>query len=102
MGGTGTDRGPSELQFPALLRCVAEHIDGIADTRQQAKVSYALRDCYLGAFAMFYLQDPSLLEFQRRFQQTVQTNNLSTVFGLGEIPVDSQLRDLITAILTGP
>ena len=102
MGGIGTDRGPPELQFPALLRCLAEHIDGIGDTRQQAKVSYALRDCYLGAFAMFYLQDPSLLEFQRRFQQTVQTNNLSTVFGLGEIPGDSQLRDLIDRHPHGP
>ncbi|HSV73530.1 MAG TPA: hypothetical protein VLH79_07210, partial [Chthonomonadales bacterium] len=58
-------------------------------------MNYALRDCYLGAFAMFYLQDPSLLEFQRRFQQTVQSNNLKTVFQLGEIPGDSQLRDLI-------
>jgi len=58
-------------------------------------VNYALRDCYLGAMAMFYLQDPSLLEFQRRFQQTIQRNNLETVFGLTQIPSDSQLRELI-------
>jgi hypothetical protein len=83
------------LRFPALLRCLAEHIDRITDTRQKAKVSYLLRDCYLSAFAMFYLQDPSLLEFQRRFQQSIQTNNLKTVFGVEQIPVDSQLRDLI-------
>ncbi|OHD70566.1 MAG: hypothetical protein A2177_05795 [Spirochaetes bacterium RBG_13_68_11] len=62
------DRGPPELPFPALLRCVAAHIDLITDTRQKAKVNYPLRDCYLSGFAMFYLQDPSLLEFQRRFQ----------------------------------
>jgi len=74
---------------------LAEHIDRISDTRQQAKVSYALRDCYLGAFAMFYLQDPSLLEFQRRFQQTVSSNNLKTVFDVAQIPGDSQLRDVI-------
>jgi hypothetical protein len=67
--------------LPALLRCLADHIDRIADTRQQAKVNYALRDCYPGAFAMFHLQNSSLLEFQRRFQQTVQSNNLKTVFG---------------------
>jgi hypothetical protein len=83
------------LQFPALLRCLAQHIDLITDTRQKAKVNYPLRDCYLSAFAMFYLQDPSLLEFQRRFQHTIQTNNLKTVFGVEQIPVDSQLRDLI-------
>ena len=88
-------RGPPELQFPALLRCLAQHIDLITDTRQKAKVNYPLRDCYLSSFAMFYLQDPSLLEFQRRFQHTIQTNNLKTVFGVEQIPVDSQLRDLI-------
>jgi hypothetical protein len=51
---------------------------------------------------MFYLQDPSLLEFQRRFQQTVQTNNLKTVFELRQIPGDSQLRDLIDRHPHGP
>jgi len=102
MEGTKADRGPAELQFPALLRCLATHIDRIADTRQQAKVNYALRDCYLGAFAMFYLQDPSLLEFQRRFHQTVQRSNLETVFGLTQIPGDSQLRDVIDRHPHGP
>jgi hypothetical protein len=36
-----------------------------------------------------------LLEFQRRFQHSIQRNNLNTVFGVQQIPVDSQLRDLI-------
>ena len=44
---------------------------------------------------LFYLQDPSLLEFQRRFQDTIQNNNLRTVFGVHSIPVDSQLRQII-------
>jgi len=102
MGGEDPQRGPPEVRFPELLRCLAEHIDRIGDARQQAKVTYTLRDCYLGAFAMFYLQDPSLLEFQRRFQQTVSSNNLKTVFGVGEIPADSQLRDLIDRHSHGP
>jgi hypothetical protein len=102
MGGAGEQRGPPELRFPVLLRCLEGHIDRIADTRQQAKVRHALRDCYLGAFAMFYLQDPSLLEFQRRFQKTVQNNNLKSVFGVAKIPSDSQLRDLIDRHPHGP
>ena len=44
---------------------------------------------------MFYLQDPSLLEFQRRFEDEVQSNNLASVFGVEEIPSDTQLRDII-------
>jgi hypothetical protein len=44
---------------------------------------------------MFFLQDPSLLEFQRRFQDQVQRNNLSTVFGVEQIPSDSRLREIV-------
>ena len=46
---------------------------------------------------MFYLQDASLLEFQRRFQDEVQSNNLATVFGVRDIPSDTQLRHIIDA-----
>ena len=58
-------------------------------------VHYSLRDCYLSSFAMFFLQDPSLLEFQRRFQDQVQRNNLSTVFGVQQIPSDTRLREIV-------
>ena len=93
--GRGRRRGPKQLRFRALLDCLAEHVQKISDRRQSAKVSYSLRDCYRSAFAMFYLQDAALLEFQRRFQHTIQKNNLSTVFGVHTIPADTQLRDII-------
>ncbi len=94
MGGVAR-RGPGPLRFLSLREVLTSHIDDIADRRQAAKVNFALRDCYLSGFAMFYLQDPSLLEFQRRFQETIQSNNLSTVFGVEQIPADTQLRELI-------
>lgn len=67
----------------------------VPDSRQPAKVGYSLSECYLSAFALFFVQDPSLLEFQRRFQETIQRNNLSTVFGIDAIPSDTQLRDVV-------
>jgi hypothetical protein len=78
-----------------LLEVLRESLRHIPDTRQAAKAAYTLPDCYMSGFAMFFLQDPSLLEFQRRFQHTVQRNNLSTVFGVRRIPGDSQLREVI-------
>ena len=45
--------------------------------------------------ATLFVQDRSLLQFQRRFQRKHQTSNLSATFGVRKIPVDSQLRDLI-------
>jgi len=44
---------------------------------------------------MFYLQDPSVLEFQRRVQEQVQRNNLREVFGIETIPSDTQVREVL-------
>lgn len=95
MGSAQEIRGPAVLRFGALLDAVQRSVARIHDARQAAKVRYSLRDCYLSALAMFYLQDPSLLEFQRRFQDQLQSNNLSTTFGVAAIPADSQFRDLL-------
>lgn len=76
---------------------LGKQIANIDDSRQQSKVSYRLYDSYMSGFAMFYLQDPSLLEFQRRFEGEIQSNNLRTVFGIEQIPGDSQLREIIDA-----
>ena len=45
--------------------------------------------------ATLFVQDSSLLQFQRRFQRTAQANNLAATFGVRNIPVDSQFRDLL-------
>ena len=91
----GLRRGPVLLRFRSLVDSVAHYVAGIVDTRQLSKIRYTLRDCYLSAVALFFVQDSSLLQFQRRFQRKFQANNLSATFGVREIPVDSQLRDLI-------
>ena len=91
----GLRRGPTVLRFRSLVDSIADCVAGILDARQPGKVRYALRDCYLSALALFYVQDPSLLQFQRRFQHQLQTNNLSSTFGVREIPSDSQFRDLL-------
>ena len=91
----GLRRGPNLLRFRSLVDSIADYVTGIVDARQPGKIRYALRDCYLSALALFYVQDPSLLQFQRRFQRQLQTNNLSATFGVGELPSDSQFRDLL-------
>lgn len=65
------------------------------DYRHPLMTRYSLRDCYLSSFAMFFLQDESLLEFQRRVHDQVQRNNLTTVFGVEQIPSDSRLREIV-------
>jgi hypothetical protein len=93
--GRGRPRGPKSLQFRSLLESLGAAIGDIDDQRQAGKVDYTLQDCYRSAFAMFHFQDPSILAFQRRFQEQISRNNLSTLFGVDTIPSDTQLREVV-------
>lgn len=95
--GRGSGRGPKPLRFRSLLECLGAAAERVTDARRQASVDYRLSDCYRSAYAMFFLQDPSVLAFQRRFQSQLQSNNLSSVFGVEEIPSDTQFRELLDA-----
>ena len=86
------------LGFAGLLKTMASRIQLIEDTRQRAKVDYRLHDCVMSAFAMMYLQDPSILAFQRRIQDRIQRNNLNTIFGVNNIPKDSQFRNVLDTL----
>ena len=83
------------LGFAALRKIISERLLEIEDCRQQGKVDYALHDCAMSAFAMMFFQDPSLLEFQRRMQESINRNNLKTMFNVQSIPKDTQLRDVL-------
>lgn len=88
------------LSFTALKNTMAECFRQIRDTRQVAKVDHCLHDILMSGFAMMFFQDPSILCFQRRLQEHTQRNNLSTVFGIGSIPKETQMRDILDLIPT--
>jgi len=73
---------------------------GIEDNRQSGKVDFTLHDCLMSALAMMFFQDPSLLSFQRRMQERMQSSNLKTIFAVNAIPSDAVLRKTIDAIDT--
>lgn len=77
---------------------MAECFRAIPDPRQQSKCTYSQHDILMTAFACMYFQDPSLLHFQQRLEQKYQTNNLKTIFGVENIPKESQLREVLDSI----
>jgi len=83
------------LGFAALRKIISERLRQTEDGRQQGKVYYPLHDCAMSAFAMMFFQDPSVLEFQRRMQESINSNNLKTMFNVESIPKDTQLRDVL-------
>jgi hypothetical protein len=51
----------------------------------------------MSGLAMMFLQDPSLLEFQRALQDATNNNNLKTIFSVQSIPKDNQMRVVLDA-----
>jgi len=57
-----------------------------------------LLDGIKSAFAVFFFQHPSLLDFQRAMKERKKRNNMETLFGVTEIPSDNQIRTLLDGI----
>ena len=94
MGG-GHKKPKKNLRFSILLEVLKYAFTKIEDQRDLVKTQYNLSDIYTAAFAMFFFQDKSLLEFQRQLEDKYRLNNLATVFNISDIPKDTQLREVI-------
>ena len=88
------------LSFRALRDTACARFNSIEDHRS-SPVVYSINDCLMSAFAMMFFQDPSLLAFQRRMQDELQESNLVNIFGVKNIPADTQLRDTIDKVDPG-
>jgi len=83
------------LGFSGLRKIISERLSQIEDYRQKGKVDYSIHDCFMSGLAMMFFQDPSILEFQSRMQDSIQNNNLKTMFQITDIPKDTQFREVL-------
>jgi hypothetical protein len=83
------------LTFDAVVGLLGRVADQMPDTRDPKAVRYPLRNAVLSAFAVFFFQHPSLLEFERRHNQQRHKSNLGTMFGVDDVPSDTQLRQML-------
>ncbi len=86
------------LSFSALREALSDQFANVVDWRQGTKVDYTLHDCLMSGFAMMLFQDPSLLAFQQRMQDSIQNSNLHNVFQVSAIPKDSQMRSVLDLV----
>jgi hypothetical protein len=86
------------LSFSGLRKALSKLLHQIPDMRQAGKVNYSLHDCLMSALAMMFFQDPSVLAFQRRMDDSMHCNNLKTIFDVDAIPKDTVLRDTLDAL----
>ena len=83
------------ISFEALIREIGEFFNKIPEWRQKNKVKINIHDSMMSGVACMYFQDPSLLQFQRNLQDAEHRNNLMTLFGIKNIPKESQMREII-------
>ncbi len=72
----------------AFRRCCRS----LPDQRRGRNPTYDMADFGMAAFAPFFLQSPSFLAHQRDLETTQGRSNCQTLFGMRQIPGDSQIR----------
>ena len=70
----------------------------VDDSRATAQLRYPLHDPVLSGFALMFFQHPSLLQFQRALESKRRRGNLQTIFGVQDIPADTQLREILDGV----
>jgi len=86
------------LAFNHLVQALHQQLASLPDYRQGKNTRYAIKDAALGAFAVFFTQSPSFLAYQRTMQQAKGRSNAESLFGMGDLPCDNQIRTLLDPV----
>ena len=85
-----------------LLGSLRETAARLPDNRKSSNGrKYSIRDAILSAFAVFYFQHPSLLNFQQDMHRKCKRNNLETLFEVRNIPCSDQMTNIVDGIASG-
>ncbi len=85
------------LSATALFRRVRDGFLKVTDTRV-GDVTIFMVDVLMSAFAMFSLKDSSLLGFDKRRQNPRELENLKNVYGIGDVPCDTTIREVLDPV----
>jgi hypothetical protein len=88
----------NSLNFDSLVKLLSSHFSEIADRRHPKRINYSLHDTLMTAFAMFFFQHPSLLQFQTAMKERRGRCNLETLFAVRQLPSETQMRDLLDQV----
>ena len=77
---------------------VSKLFRAIPEQRQESKINISQHDALMSGFACMHFQAPSLLQFQKQLEDDQNQNNLRTLFGVQDIPKETQMRSIIDQI----
>lgn len=85
------------LSAPGLLATLGHRFGAIRDARAGTP-TIPLRDALLSGLAVFGLKCPSLLQFDQQRHDPAVAHNLRTLYGVKQVPCDSQLREILDGV----
>jgi hypothetical protein len=87
---------PTQTSLIGLIRAA---FDELPDERRPSNATkYEVADAALSAFAVFFSQSPSFLDWQIRMEQAQGKNNAASMFGVHQIPSLTQIRNLLDPV----
>ena len=86
------------LSFEAMVSYLDDALELFPDKRSGYNTVYSLKDAGLGAFAVFFTQNPSFLSFQQTMEQTKGSSNAQSLFQLKNTPCDNHIRSLLDPV----
>jgi hypothetical protein len=90
------------LTLEANVELLVTACDALEDPRAADQLTSPLHDTVMSGFALMFFQHPSLLQFQRAMPQKRRRCNLQTLFGVHEVPSDTQLREILDGVEPEP
>lgn len=88
------------LSADALHGIVRSVLDKIPEVRSNLKnVQISMKDAGMSAYAMFSLKSPSLLSFQEKVLSQEEGRNIKSLYGIKNIPSDTQMRAILDPVL---
>ena len=81
-----------------MVKKFDEVINTFPDTRTGTNTSVEIRDAALGAFSLFFMQNPSFLHYQKSMQKAKGKNNAQSLFGVYKILSDNHIRELLDEV----
>ncbi len=84
-----------DLSADALFQVLRSHFGSLPDHRS-GEVEIPLHDALMSAFAMFSLNDPSLLAFDQRRRDP--NDNFRTIYPINRVPFDSQMLAILDPV----
>jgi hypothetical protein len=86
------------LTLEAIVDLLATTFGAVEDARAVEYLRYPLQDTLLSGFAVMFFQHPSLLQFQRAMEKRRQRCNLQMIFGVRDVPSDTQMREILDEV----